>query len=196
MMIGILPRSLPIRWRLALLNVSVLIATIVALSGLFLLQLDNALIGIAAENLREQARPTLAFQERRSPTSGENENRGEFPPPPSLTRAATFMVRGLSGPDTGVAVYDASAAEIASSETVETNANVEEWPDPETQILVNSLNGSEVRTVVRQQTRRTLVLLLPIRSPDGTISGVLQLSRSLDLVQQLEDRIRLALLLW
>ena len=46
-MIGILPRSLPIRWRLALLNVSVLIATIVALSGLFLLQLDNALIGIA-----------------------------------------------------------------------------------------------------------------------------------------------------
>ena len=34
-----------------LLNVSVLIATIVALSGLFLLQLDNALIGIAAEDI-------------------------------------------------------------------------------------------------------------------------------------------------
>src|SRR5687768_14930757 len=95
-----LPRSMPIRWRLTLVNVGVLVATITALGGLFLLQLDDALVGIAGENVREQARPGLVVQERRPPPAAEL--RAE-PPPPLLQRAGNFMVRGLSGPDTGVA---------------------------------------------------------------------------------------------
>ena len=62
-MIQVLPES--IRWRLTLLNVGVLVATIVVLGGLFLLQLDSALVGIAGENLRDQARPLQTVQERR-----------------------------------------------------------------------------------------------------------------------------------
>jgi two-component system OmpR family sensor kinase len=188
----VLPRSLPIRWRLTAVNVAVLVATIITLGGLFLLQLDSALVGIAAENLREQARPFLIGQERRSPPGDQDAREG--PPGFNLTRAGGFMVRAFNSPDTGVDVYDPSGEVVASSDTSETSTNAEEWPAPDPDQLRNALNGAEVRTIVRQQTRRTLILLLPLRSPDGSVAGVLQLSRSLDLIQQLEDRLRLSLL--
>ena len=193
------PTSWPIRWRLTALNVAVLVATIVALGGAFLLQLDNALIGIVADNLREQARPALQPGERRqivlSPReqdSPEQEGRGDRPPPFSLSRSAGFVVRSLTGPDTGVRVFDATGRIVAESEIDE---EIEQWPLPDANQVRATVNGADSAAVVRQDTRRTLVMLLPMRSPDGTVTGVLQLSRSLDLVQQLVDRLRSLLLL-
>ncbi len=190
-MIRVLPNSLPIRWRLTAVNVAVLIATVLALGGVFLLELDSALVSIVAENVREQARPALQFQERRPPPEGEVRNEGPF----SLARAGGFMVRSFGGPDTGAAVFDPTGVEVATSETNEANQSNEEWPDADPERLRAALGGAESRTVVRQETRRTLVLLLPIRGTDGSVVGALQLSRSLDLIQQLEDRLRLALLI-
>jgi hypothetical protein len=51
------PRSWPIRWRLTSLNVGVLAATLLLLGTVSLLQLDNALIAITSDHLREQTRP-------------------------------------------------------------------------------------------------------------------------------------------
>src|SRR5436190_13780643 len=149
-MMRVVPQSLPIRWRLTLLNVAVLVATILALGGLFLLQLDNALVGIAAENLRDQARPMQVVQERRIPPDAEN------PPPPfSLARAGNFMVRALSGPDTGVDVYDVTGEIVASSDTSETAQNLEDWPTLDPAVVQRSLGGVDQQTVLRQETRRT-----------------------------------------
>src|SRR6266508_3777055 len=161
-MMQVLPES--IRWRLTLLNVGVLIATIVALGGLFLLQLDNALVGIAAENLRDQARPLQVVQERRPPP--EAEPRAEAPPPFNLARTGNFMVRALSGPDTGVDVYDPTGQVIASSDTAEETQRPEDWPTPDQDSVGRALSGAEQQTVIRQEKRRTLVLLLPICGGD------------------------------
>jgi signal transduction histidine kinase len=183
------PSSWPIRWRLAALNVAVLVATIFGLGGVLLLQLDNALVGITADNLREQARPTL--RERRPPPEFERRMEG-LAPPFTLAGYGPIIVRALSGPDTGVVVFDQTGNIVASTDTPEA---VEDWPSLKDELVRLALAGQETQTVVPQETRRTLVLLLPARTSDGTVVGALQVSRSLDLVQQLEGRLRLALLL-
>ena len=180
------PRSWPIRWRLTALNVGVLAATLVLLGGVFLLQLDGALIGITADHLRDQAAIALQGPEGPRPPSSAERRRGP-PPAFSLPRAAPALVRRLSGPDTGVLVFDVDGALVAASETDE---DVEAWPQPTAEQLAASLSGLERSVVVDQQTHRTLVLLLPLREPDGAIVGVLELARSLELTDQLEARLR------
>jgi methyl-accepting chemotaxis protein len=103
-------------------------------------------------------------------------------------------VRSYTGPDTGVAVYDPAAQIVASSDLNEANQD-EDWPTPDAASLQGAIAGVQGQSVVQQETRRTLVLLLPLRGPDGAVIGVLQLSRSLALVQQLQDRLRIALLI-
>lgn len=184
------PRSWPIRWRLTALNVGVLAATLLLLGGVFLLQLDNALVGITADHLRGQAR--LALQPPPPPRGSEASERGRSAPgpPPNLSRAADGLVRRLSGPDTGVFVFDAGGATVAATET---DADVEAWPPPADEQIRIGLTGAEDRVVVEQQTRRALVMTWPIPAPDDTIAGVLTLTRSLDLTDQLQVRLRTAL---
>src|SRR3954454_8380788 len=68
-MIGIVarfdPRTWPIRWQLTALNVGVHAATLIALSIIFLAQLDSALVGLTAENVRDKVR--LLADDRRPP---------------------------------------------------------------------------------------------------------------------------------
>lgn len=216
------PRAWPIRWRLTALNVGVLATTLLVLGGVFLLQLDGALIGITTDYLRDQARPAVQFlygprsglasererfgppfsREREGPGAGllpERERPGPSLPPDrergapfSLPRVAGGMVRTLSGPDTGVFVFDADRALVAASEVDE---DVEAWPQPTTEQLRAALAGAESASVVGQQARRTLVLLLPLRGPDGSVVGVLALARSLELTDQLQARLQLILAL-
>ena len=180
------PRSWPIRWRLTALNVGVLAATLVLLGGVFLLQLDGALIGITADHLRDQA--AIALQGPEGPRPPPAERRRGPPSAFNLPRAAPALVRRLSGPDTGVLVFDVDGTLVAASETDE---DVEAWPQPTAEQLAASLSGLESSAVVDQQSHRTLVLLLPLRTPDsGAIVGVLELARSLELTDQLEARLR------
>ena len=104
-----------------------------------------------------------------------------------LGRAAQDMVRRLSGPDTGVLVFDLNGALVAESEW---NEDVELWPRPSTEQLALAAAGGESTAVVTQETRRTLVLLLPVRAPDGAVVGVLELARSLALTDFLGARLR------
>ncbi|MCC7103681.1 MAG: HAMP domain-containing histidine kinase [Chloroflexi bacterium] len=202
------PSSWPIRWRLTALNVGVLAATLLIVGGIFLLELDGALIGLNADYLRDQARPILNIVNRppRGPGEGrqggsgrsggpagpqtEGDRPGSDLPDFPLPRMATGFVRGMSGPDTGVRVYDADGTLVSASEVSE---GVESWPQPAPELVRAMLAGSEQRAVVEQQTRRTLLLLLPLRSADGTILGGITLSRSLELTDHLESRLRTAL---
>src|SRR5688572_21390762 len=121
------PRTWPIRWQLTTLNVGVHAVTLLALSAIFLAQLDGALVGITAENVRDKVR--LLAEDRRPPPPSDEAGRppgvpeagrppggpvggrgpggpeaGRTPPPFNLQRAAAFAVRRLSGPDSGVMV--------------------------------------------------------------------------------------------
>jgi two-component system OmpR family sensor kinase len=181
------PRSWPIRWRLPALNVGVLAATLLVLGGALLLQLDSALVGITADHLRDQARLALQSEGPRPPPPADL-RRG---PPPAfgLARVAAGLVRRLSGPDTGVFVFDGAAQLVAATETDDDAVG---WPQPTTDQVRSALAGTESSTVVSQQTRRALVLLLPLRTSDGVV-GVLGLARSLELTDQLEARLRIIL---
>ena len=211
------PRAWPIRWRLTALNVGVLAATLVLLGGMSLLQLDSALVGVTADHLRAQAalaapRPggppgaegrqpgpanKGAGPADRSPSIGERgPGQIERKPGPDgggpggpfmLTRAAPDLVRRLSGPDTGVLVFDTGGTIVATSEW---NDDAELWPRPTADQITATVAGAETSAVVDQQTRRTLMLLLPMRAPDGTIVGVLELARSLELTDFLGTRLR------
>src|SRR5688500_10457782 len=108
------PRVWPIRWRITALNVGVLATTLLVVGGVFLFVLENALIGITADHLRDQARPLL--QPLARPAGSSERGRGPAAQPFTLSRAAGFIVRRLSGPDTGVFVYDPSGALIAATE--------------------------------------------------------------------------------
>jgi hypothetical protein len=207
----IAPGSWPIRWRLTALNVGVLAATLLIVGGIFLLELDGALIGLNADYLRDQARPILNIVNRPPRAPGEGRQGGpgrpggpggpagqqaetDRPGPDQtdspLPRFATGFVRSMSGPDTGVQVYDADGTLVSASEVSE---GIEPWPQPAPELVRALLSGSEQRAVVEQQTRRTLLLLLPLRSSDGTILGGITLTRSLELTDHLESRLRIAL---
>ena len=208
------PRAWPIRWRLAALNVGVLAATLVLLGGISLLQLDSALVGVTADHLRDQAMLAMprpddgrgrppergpgapdrppgppvrpAGPPDHPPGSGDR-GPGAGGPPFILARAAPDIVRRLSGPDTGVLVFDAGGSLAAESEHSE---EIESWPRPSPEQLATTVAGGEVTAVVDQQTRRTLMLLLPVRAPDGTVVGALELARSLELTDFLGARLR------
>jgi two-component system OmpR family sensor kinase len=97
-------------------------------------------------------------------------------------------VRRLTGPDTGALVFDPRGALVAATEPPE---GVEAWPEPDHQQLAASLAGAETMLVVPQQTRRALVLIMPLRSPfTGENEGVLELASSLELTESVEARLR------
>ncbi len=112
------------------------------------------------------------------------------PSPASFARSADFIVRRLSGPDTGVFVFDASAALVSASESQE---DIEVWPQPPRDLLTTALSGTESTMVVSQQSRRTLLLLLPLRGAEREVIGVITLASSLELVEQLQSTLRTAL---
>jgi two-component system OmpR family sensor kinase len=191
MSLGMLSLSAwPIRWRLTVLNVSILVVTLLGLGGVFIFLLDAALEGIVAEHLRDLARPSLFVLQDQRPADAPPRTRAAQGLTP---QRATFIVTRLSGPDTGAHVYDDQGTVLASSEPSETLEDVGVWPQPPRDLLDTALAGNEGRTVVNGDAGRTLMLLLPIRAAEGNILGVLVLDGSLDLVQQLEERLRLAL---
>jgi signal transduction histidine kinase len=198
-MARISPDTWPIRWRIAVLNMSIVAVTLLGLGALFLAVLDNALVNISAEYLRDQARTALNIVQDGGPGRGRGSGPGPSgpgsagpQPPAPFTRGADFFVRRLSGPDTGVSVFDSGGTLVSSSETQE---DIEAWPQPPRDMLMTALRGTESTTVVQQQSRRTLLLLLPLRSagPDRDILGVITLASSLELVEQLQATLRTAL---
>ena len=232
------PRTWPIRWQLTALNVGVHAATLIALSVIFLAQLDGALVGLTAQNVRDKMRLVtderrppppdlfpvpgaiepgrLAAEPGRLPVPGEPgrppqpgdsvrpRGVGEPGRPPgtgdpgrspgqfSLQRLASFAVFRLSGPDSGVLVFDTNGALVEATQTYE---DQEPWPMPAPEQVAAALAGGERWSIVRQAEHRTLLLAVPLPGPDGTIVGALVSARSLDLIDAVQGRLMAFLVL-
>src|SRR5215213_5785233 len=204
-MIGIVarfdPRTWPIRWQLTALNVGVHAATLIALSVIFLAQLDSALVGLTAENVRDKVR--LLADDRRPPPDEIGRGPGDVGRPPSappgdpgrqqafsLPRAAAVAVRRLSGPDSGVMVFDPSGALVDATQTFDDD---DPWPTPPPEQVAQALAGGERSTIVRREQHRTLLLAVPLPGPEGTVAGALVLARSLELIDAVQSRLLLLL---
>jgi two-component system OmpR family sensor kinase len=204
------PRTWPIRWQLTALNVGVHAATLVALSVIFLAQLDGALVGLTAENMRDKVR--IVTDDRRPPPDEVGRAPGEpvrqpgdvsrppgfdgpgRPPgdsgrPPqafSLPRVANFAIRRLSGPDSGALVFDTNGALVEATQVYD---DQEAWPLPPGDQISRALAGRQRTAIVRQEQRRTLLLAVPVIAPDGSVAGALVLARSLELIDAVQARL-------
>ena len=74
------------------------------------------------------------------------------------------------------------------------DADVETWPRPPEGLLQSTLAGAETTIVVSQDTRRALLVLFPLRAPDGRIAGAVEVASSLALTDSVEARVRTMLL--
>ena len=206
------PRTWPSRWQLTALNVGVHAATLVILSMLFLTQLDGALVGLTAENARDKVR--LLTDDRRGPPDDLSRLPGDLgrppgepskpsldpgrppgdpgrpPAPVTLQRAAAFAVRRLSGPDSGVLVFDPSGNLVDSTQTSEDQSP---WPTPPPDQVSAALAGRDRYSIVRQEDHRTLLLAVPLNGPDGSRLGALVVARSLELIDAVQARLLLLL---
>ncbi|MFN8634344.1 MAG: ATP-binding protein [Chloroflexota bacterium] len=210
------PRTWPIRWQLTALNVGVHAATLIVLSLVFLSQLDGALVGLTAENMRDKVRsisedrrpplddPTRPALELTRPPgavsrppgpppsdAGSDPGRppgdaGRVPPPFNLQRAAAFAVRRFSGPDSGVLVFDTNGSLIDSTQVYE---DQEPWPLPPPELIAQALAGGQRTAIVRQEQRRTLLLAVPLPGQDGSTAGAVVLARSLELIDAVQARL-------
>jgi two-component system OmpR family sensor kinase len=112
-------------------------------------------------------------------------------PPVTLQRAAAFAVRRLSGPDSGVMVFDPAGQLVDATQTYEDQTP---WPQPPPEQISAALAGRERTTIVRQEDHRTLLLAVPLNAPDGTQLGALVVARSLELTDAVQARLLLLLI--
>ncbi len=187
---GALPWSRwPIRWWLALVNATIAGGTLLALGLLLLGLLDFGVQRQLADYLRGQAAPVLERELGLPlPVTGKPSGKPSVSRDESdrLQEVAPVLIRELAGRDTGIAVYDTRRRLVAASPPT---PREEPWPNASSDALERSLQGREGEQIVRQRSRRTLVLLVPLRPVSGGVIGVLQIATSLELI----DRLRLLL---
>jgi heavy metal sensor kinase len=210
-----------LRWWLSVLTAMIAAGTLLVLGGLLLSLLDGSMQRQLGDYLRGQAEPVLERQLGPRPSipvkpsapsrperpdgfnrSGKPGPRGFSPGPPEppappdpaavarLHDLANVLIQELSGRDTGVVVYDARGRVVAASAPGDRR---EGWPPAPPDALAEASAGIETQRAVSQRSRRTLVVLTPLRLPTGETIGVLQMSTSLDLVDTLRARIGVAL---
>ncbi|MCC7371043.1 MAG: HAMP domain-containing protein [Chloroflexi bacterium] len=213
------PRRWPIRWWLPILNAAIAGGTLLALSALLIGLLDGGLQRQLADYLRNQATPILerelgvrptvrrggrpSFSIRTEPAGKPDlpakpdapGKRGPLDPPdppidPQLHILAENFVRELAGRDTGIVVYDTRRRVVAVSNP---GVGVERWPNAPRDVLDGVLAGQEEQRVLRQGSRRTLVLLIPLQQTDGSILGALEVATSLEYTDALRMQLTLVL---
>lgn len=198
------PRAWPIRWWLPVLTAGVVAATLITIGAVLRSQLDAALVSIAIEALRNEAQtvverevgplPAQVPKPEGKPASAPKSEVKPAPPAPtessarafSLDRAAEALRRDLADRDTGVIVYGPDGAVVTRSEPL---GGPRAWPLASPEGLARALGGQEAQFVQAQAARRVLLLLLPLRTPDGVRVGVLQLARSAELIDRLQSRV-------
>ena len=177
------------------------------LGGLLLVLLEGSLQRQLAGYLRTR-RPPVLERELGARRRRRRLGRGSRPASPSRRRPgarrrsirpgrrtrlrdlAAVLIRELSGRDIGIVVYDLRRRVVAASEP---GGRIERWPVAPPDALERAAVGSETQRVVRQGTRRTLLLLLPLQRPNGEVFGILEVATSLELVDTLWTQIAVAL---
>jgi two-component system OmpR family sensor kinase len=191
----------PVRWWLAVVTASIAGGTLLALGVLLMLLLEGGLQRQLADSLRSQAAPVLERELGALPSGpkppGKPSGKPDTPALPDdpagtarVRLLAPVLIRELAGRDTGIVVYDARKRLVAASAPA---ARQEPWPQAPGDAIERALAGRETDETVRQRSRRTLVLLLPLRPPGSDVIGVLQVSTSLELIDELQMRLALAL---
>jgi two-component system, OmpR family, sensor kinase len=193
-------QNLSLRLRLTLLYVGLLTVLLVALGSILYFDTQNVLIAGTVLRLQTQALPPTerAFRPIGPRPAGQNSggatSQGFGGSSPNLGEIANFLARSQTTPDTTAAIFGGDGNLLADGRTLP------EQPlsaPPNNSLIGRALSGQEglyYSTNVSGQ--HTLVLLIPLRvsGPAATISGVLQLSTRLDLVDEVLGRQQLLII--
>ncbi len=196
--------DLPLRLRLTLLYVGLLLLLLVALGALLYLSTRDFLISatafrlqvLANTSIRDLASPLPPGSRGRSSSLGARDPitstiAQDIPP---FAIVARNLARDLTWQDTTAAVFDRTGARVADgSEFSDQPAP----PSPDPSVLARALNGEQVTYITTMAGHDTLSILAPIHfpRPDSAIIGVVQMSALLDVVDQVLQRQRALIVL-
>jgi two-component system OmpR family sensor kinase len=197
-------RGWPIRWWLpALIGVVVALALVVVGVGVRS-QLDGALVGIAVQALRGEAQTAIERElgplqapasrpvgkpsapARAAGKPAPSSTVDDDPPALIVRRVAAALRRELEDRETVVVVYGPDGAVVERGGGV---GNPRSAPAVPAERRARALQGQEVMLVQEQGGHRSLTLLLPLRTSDGAQVGVLEISRSAELIDRVEARV-------
>ncbi len=184
--------DLPLRWRLTVLYVGLLVILLVALGSFLYFDTRSFLISSTALRLEALANTSisrLAPPPRNAPgPSGPITSTLPFEAPP-FERAAGNLSRDLSWQDTTAVVFDSSGKRIADGSEL---TGVTALPIPDTASLARALTGVPVTYITAVSGQDTLAVLIPIHYPrvDSPIQGVVQISTPTALIDSVLGRQR------
>jgi two-component system OmpR family sensor kinase len=207
------PRRWPLRWWLTVVTAAIAGGTLVVLGVLVLVLLDGSFQGLFASYLRDQAEPVIQRQlgtlrPEPKPIVGllpEPPSKPSAPKPggkPSgvvgvpddraidLKTVGPALVQELAAPDTGVVVFDVHHTVIVASGPDRGPAS---WPVAASDAVDETIRGKETRRIFSHDGHRTLLLLLPLQTPDGRIGGAIEIASRLDLLDRLRVQLSVGL---
>jgi two-component system OmpR family sensor kinase len=211
--------ALPLGWRLVVVTVAVLTAILAVFGSILYADLGATMLDTTATSLDTAARSAVS-QQQRLPFSGGGPPSGDAvhqPPPPdrpsgvrpedaiflspdSASRDTRFfraLVSVLTGPGISATVVDPAGTVLADG------PSAQPFPATPTPLLAAAVYGQVATTHHRQHVRAAttngdvLVELIPMIRPTGagvTVVAVLELTTSLQLVDNLLERLRLLLI--
>jgi len=191
--------DLPLRLRLTLLYVGLLLVLLVALGSFVYFSTRDFLISATAFRLQALANTSISHMAPPGPPEPR------LPPAPPGTREpitptvapitppfemiAKNLARDLTWQDTTAAVFDMTGVRIADGSEF---TNQPAIPAPDARTLARALAGEPVTYITTISGRDTLAILTPIHfpRPDSAVIGVVQMNTPLDLVDQVLQRQR------
>ncbi len=205
--------DLPLRVRLTALYVGLLLALLVALGSFLYVDTRDFMISATALRLQSEANTAISHlfpsappaplpmgQEGRTPQPPGQEGRDpqspamRTAPPMPFEIVANTLSHDLTFRDSVALIVDGSGTIVADGRAPSDTRIV---PAPDPQLVAHAMTGDSTTRVVTVSGQDILVVLVPIRQPrpDAAVTGVVQLSTPLDLVDQIMQRQRLLIVI-
>ncbi len=171
-----LARHIPIRWRLTLISLGVLMLLLSVLGVVFSLVAEQALLENEVSVLHNEAHLAINGIKNRFFDLDQLSYSSPGPPPPYFTATATTLAHRLYSPDTNAAILSTNGSVlIAGSLSPFIPQEVTLAPGRVQQTLANNENGMNYVLANNVQGSRQLVVLIPLVSGFRTV-GILQIS--------------------
>ncbi len=191
--------DLPLRVRLTLLYVALLLILLTALGAFVYLDTRSFMLTATAARLEAIANNSITHLVSPGPPPGAPPNAREPISPtvtletPPFENIARGLANDLTWQDTTTVVLDASGARIAGGTVTSTIVS----PTPDASTLARSFAGETVTYATNLDGLDTLAVLIPVRYPRGstTVAGVIQMTVPLNSVNQVLQRERLLIII-
>ncbi len=187
--------DLPLRWRLTVLYVGLLVILLVALGSFLYLDTRSFLISSTALRLEALANTSISHQappprpQPAPPSATTPVTPTQSLETPPFHRVAGNLTRELSWQDTTAVVFDDTGTRVADGSDL---TGVTALPVPDSASLNRALTGVPVTYNATVSGQDMLAVLIPVHYPrvDSPVAGVVQMSTPMSLIDSVLGRQR------